>query len=42
MGYSVSKKGENDYGKFFGTESAFREEEILWKGFFVDFADDIL
>jgi len=29
MGYSVSKKGENDYGKAFRTESAFGEEETL-------------
>ena len=42
MEFSVSKEWRNKYGKVFRAESAFREEEILRKQFFVDFTDDIL
>lgn len=36
------KEWRNEYGKVFRTESAFKEEEILFRRFFVDFIDDIL
>jgi hypothetical protein len=38
----IRNKEEIESGKGFRAESAFREEEIVGKHFFVDFTDEVL